>query len=51
MDNYRIKLTCRAVRDLERIYTYIADDLSEPETALALAGRIEQLGIPPAAFN
>lgn len=38
---YQIKLMSRAVRDLDRIYTYIAEKLSEPDTALRLVEKIE----------
>ena len=41
MDKYVVKLMSRALRDLDGIYDYIAHELSEPETALNLVGRIE----------
>ena len=41
MAEYGVKLTSRALRDLDGIYGYIARTLLEPGTALALAGRIE----------
>ena len=34
MDNYRVQLLSRALRDLDGIYAYIAKTLQEPETAL-----------------
>ena len=42
MDNYSVKLTSRALRDLDGIYGYIAGTLKEPETALKLVDRIEE---------
>lgn len=42
MDKYSVKLTSRALRDLDGIYAYIAESLLEPETALALVERIEE---------
>ena len=41
MDRYSVKLMSRALRDLDGIYDYIANTLSEPETALNLVDRIE----------
>ena len=41
MDKYSVKLMSRALRDLDNIYAYISHVLLEPETALNLAGRIE----------
>ena len=41
MDKYTIKMTSRALRDLDGIYDYIAQTLSEPETAHNLVDRIE----------
>ncbi len=41
MDNYSVKLMSRALRDLDKIYDYIAHTLVEPGTALKLAERIE----------
>lgn len=41
MDKYSVKLTNRAQRDLDSIYTYIAQTLLERETALALIEKIE----------
>ena len=41
MDKYSVKLMSRALRDLDGIYDYIANTLSEPETALNLVDRIE----------
>ena len=33
MDNYSVKLYAKAYRDLDEIYSYIADNLSEPDIA------------------
>ena len=41
MDNYSVKLMSRALRDLDKIYDYIAHTLVEPGTDLKLAERIE----------
>lgn len=42
MDKYSVKLTSRALRDLDGIYRYIAQTLLEKETALKLVDRIEE---------
>ena len=42
MDKYSVKLMKRAQRDLDGIYTYIAQTLLEPGTALALVEKIDQ---------
>lgn len=42
MDKYSVKLTSRALRDLDGIYAYIAQTLREPGTALKLVDRIEE---------
>ena len=34
MDKYTVKLYARAYQDLEEIYSYIANSLLEPDTAL-----------------
>lgn len=41
MDKYNVKLSGRALRDLDGIYDYIAKTLLEPETALNLVAQIE----------
>ena len=41
MEQYSVKLLRRAVQDMDGIYTYIAQTLLEPETALKLVGRLE----------
>ncbi|MDO5424582.1 MAG: type II toxin-antitoxin system RelE/ParE family toxin [Eubacteriales bacterium] len=41
MDKYVVKLYARAYRDLEDIYTYIAENLSEPGTALSMIDELE----------
>lgn len=40
MDKYDVKLYTRAYRDLDGIYTYIAENLLEPGTAL---NRVDEL--------
>ncbi len=42
MDNYAVKLSPGAVRDLEQIYDYIAKHLLEPGTAEHMVNRLEQ---------
>ena len=41
MDKYVVKLYARAFRDLDNIYSYIAESLLEPETALRIVEKIE----------
>ncbi len=41
MERYKVFLSPKAHRDLDKIYAYIADSLLEPDTALALVERIE----------
>lgn len=41
MERYNVRLTKRAARDLESIYSYIADELLEPQAAERLLNRIE----------
>ena len=41
MDKYEVKLSRRALEDLENIYEYIAREIKAPETALALVDLIE----------
>lgn len=41
MDNYRVQLLSRALRDLDGIYAYIAKTLQEPETALHMVEELE----------
>lgn len=41
MDKYDVKLYSRAYRDLDGIYTYIAETLLEPGTALNMVGELE----------
>ncbi len=41
LDKYVVKLYARAYRDLEDIYTYIAENLLEPGTALNMADELE----------
>lgn len=42
MDKYSVRLTGRALRDLDSIYAYIAKTLLEPGTALKLVDEIEE---------
>lgn len=42
MDKYIVKLYARAYRDLDDIYTYIAETLSEPGTALNMVDELEE---------
>jgi len=42
LDNYTVKLYARAYRDLEGIYTYIAENLLEPGTALSMIDELEK---------
>ena len=41
MDKYVVKLYAHANRDLEGIYTYIAENLLEPGTALNMVDELE----------
>ncbi|MCM1134277.1 MAG: type II toxin-antitoxin system RelE/ParE family toxin [Clostridium sp.] len=41
MDKYNVSFTSRALRDLDDIYTYIAQTLLAPEAALSLVSKIE----------
>ena len=42
METYNVKLTPRALQDLDSIYTYISQSLMEPDTALKLLSRLEE---------
>ncbi len=42
MDNYVIKFYARAYRDLNDIYSYTAENLLEPGTALNMADELEK---------
>ena len=42
MDKYVVKLYTRACRDLDDIYTYIARNLLEPDTALNIVDELEE---------
>ena len=46
MDKYSVKLSPRALRDLDGIYSYIARTLLEPETALKLVDTITLDSMP-----
>lgn len=50
MDNYAVKLLARAERDLNSIYRYIAQDLSNPTAADRLADELEQAVLSLAKF-
>ena len=41
MDKYSIKIYSRAYRDLEQIFTYIAEELLEPAIALEIIDGLE----------
>lgn len=41
MDKYAVKIYAGAYRDLDNIYTYIAEKLSEPTTTLRLIDELE----------
>lgn len=41
MDKYIVKLYTQAYKDLNGIYTYISDNLSEPSTALKIIDGLE----------
>lgn len=40
MKNYRVQITDEALRDMEQIYNYIANDLYAPEAAMNQYNRI-----------
>lgn len=40
MRNYRVKITGKALNDMEAIYNYIASNLQSPETAMRQYDRI-----------
>jgi plasmid stabilization system protein ParE len=42
LDKYDVKLYARACRDLDGIYAYIAENLSEPGTALKMVDELEK---------
>ncbi|MCM1219217.1 MAG: type II toxin-antitoxin system RelE/ParE family toxin [Lachnospiraceae bacterium] len=42
MDKYVVKIYARAYRDLDGIYTYIAENLMEPGTALNMIDELEK---------
>lgn len=42
MDKYVVKLYTRAYHDLDDIYTYIAETLLEPDTALNMVDELEE---------
>jgi plasmid stabilization system protein ParE len=42
LDKYDVKIYARAYRDLEGIYTYIAENLLEPGTALNMVDELEK---------
>ncbi|MDE5932043.1 MAG: type II toxin-antitoxin system RelE/ParE family toxin [Lachnospiraceae bacterium] len=42
MDKYKVKLSARAIRELDSIYEYIANDKLAPENAKGQIGRIKK---------
>lgn len=42
MDKYTVKLYARAYRDIDGIYTYIAENLLSPDTALNMVDELEK---------
>lgn len=42
LDNYIVKIYARAYRDLDGIYTYIAENPMEPGTALNMIDKLEK---------
>jgi len=42
LDKYIVKLYARAYRDLNGIYTYIAENLLEPDTAFNMVDELEK---------
>ncbi len=42
MAKYNVKVTPRALRDLDGIYSYIAKEILEPETASNMIGLLEE---------
>lgn len=40
MDKYKVKINSRAIRELDDIYEYIANEKLAPENAKGLVGRI-----------
>jgi plasmid stabilization system protein ParE len=42
LDKYDVKLYASAYRDLDGIYTYIAENLLEPGTALSMVDELEK---------
>lgn len=42
MDSYVVKLYTRAYQDLDHIYTYIAENLLEPDIALTMIEELEK---------
>lgn len=42
MDKYTVKLYARVYRDIDGIYTYIAENLLSPDTALNMVDELEK---------
>ncbi len=42
MDKYTVKLYARAYQDIDDIYTYIAENLLSPDTALNMVDELEK---------
>ena len=50
MDKYTVKLYARAYQDLEEIYSYIANSVLEPDTALNMVDALETAILSLAQF-
>lgn len=50
LDKYTVKLYARAYQDLEEIYSYIANSLLEPDTALNMVDALETAILSLAQF-
>lgn len=51
LDKYTVKLYARAYQDLEEIYSYIANSLLEPDTALNMVDALETAILSLAQFS
>lgn len=50
MDKYKVKINPRAIRELDHIYEYIANEKLAPENAKGQTDRIKKAILNPAAF-
>ena len=50
MDKYRVKINPRAIRELDSIYEYIANEKSAPENAKGQVDRIKKAVLNLSAF-